>query len=361
MNNSFWKNKKVFITGHTGFKGSWLVLILKSLGAEITGYALNPISKPNFFDNLNLSKLLKKDFRKDINNFITLKNAVSKAEPDIIFHLAAQSSVLVSYKNPDETLKTNVIGTFNLLKTIRFSKSVKSAIIVTTDKVYLNDDKKINFNEDSKLGGYDIYSSSKACCEIITQSYVSSFIKKNKCRIATVRSGNCIGGGDWTEDRIIKDCVEAFIKKKNLLIRNPKATRPWQHVMEPLFGYLKLAESLSSKNGEKFIGSWNFGPNNINLNVINLAKLGKKIFNSKSKIIIDKERNNRKHEAKYLSLNSKKSLKKLNWKVYMKPQISLKLTFDWFKVFYSSKKNKKKIIDFTFKQIKNFKRIIKYY
>ncbi len=361
MTHSFWKNKKVFITGHTGFKGSWLVLILKSLGAQITGYALDPISKPNFFDDLKLSKLLKKDFRKDINNFTTLKNAVNKSKPDIIFHLAAQSSVLVSYKNPDDTLKTNIIGTFNLLKAIRLNKSVKSAVIVTTDKVYLNDDKKINFNEESKLGGYDMYSSTKACCEIITQSYVKSFIKKNKCRIATVRSGNCIGGGDWTEDRIIKDCVEAFIKKKELLIRNPKATRPWQHVMEPLYGYLKLAEKLSSKNGDKFIGSWNFGPNNVNLNVINLAKLGKRIFNSKSKITIDKKTNNKKHEAKYLSLNSKKSFKRLNWKVYMTPQISLKLTFDWFKAFYLNKNDKKKVINFTFEQIKNFKKIIRYY
>ena len=268
---------------------------------------------------------------------------------------------MVSYKDPDDTLKTNIIGTFNLLKSIKNNKSVKSVIIVTTDKVYLNDDKKINFNENSKLGGHDIYSSSKACCEIITQSFANSFIKKDKCRIATVRSGNCIGGGDWTEDRIIKDCVEAFIKKNNLLIRSPNATRPWQHVMEPLYGYLKLAEKLFSKNGVKFVGSWNFGPNNTNLNVLNLAKLGKKIFNSNSKIIIEKKINQTKHEAKYLSLDSKKSFKKLNWKVYMKPKLSLKLTFDWFKFFYSNKNDKKKVIDFTLRQVKNFKDIIKYY
>ena len=201
---------------------------------------------------------------------------------------------------------------------------------MTTDKVYLNEDKKINFNESSKLGGFDIYSSSKACCEIITESYRNSFIKNQNCRIATVRSGNCIGGGDWTEDRIVKDCVEAFIKKKNLIIRSPNATRPWQHVMEPIFGYLKLAEKLFSKNGEKYVGSWNFGPNNIDLSVLKLAQLRKKIFNSKSKIIIKKNKKKNKHEAKYLSLNSKKSLKKLNWKVYLKPEKSLKLTFDWF-------------------------------
>ena len=361
MKNNFWKNKKIFITGHTGFKGSWLVLILNSLGAKITGYALNPISKPNFFDNLRLSRFLENEYRDDINNFSKLNKAIKKSKPSIVFHLAAQSSVLVSYQNPEETIKTNIIGTFNVLKAIKSNQSIKSAIIVTTDKVYLNEDKKINFDEDSKLGGYDLYSSSKACCEIITESFRKSFFKNSTCNIATVRSGNCIGGGDWTKDRIVKDCVEAFVHNKDLLIRSPNATRPWQHVMEPICGYLKLAEKLSGKNGQKFIGSWNFGPNNINLSVLNLAKLGKKIFNSKSKIIINKNKKNIKHEAKYLSLNSKKSLRYLNWKVYMKPELSLKLTFNWFKVFYQNKKNKKKIINLTIEQFKNFKELIRYY
>lgn len=361
MKNKFWKNKKVFITGHTGFKGSWLVLILNLLGAKITGYALNPISKPNFFDNLKLSRFLENEYRDDINNFSKLNKAIKKSKPSIVFHLAAQSSVLVSYQNPENTIKTNVIGTFNVLKAIKLNQTIKSAIIVTTDKVYLNEDKKISFDEDSKLGGYDLYSSSKACCEILTESFRKSFFKKSSCNIATVRSGNCIGGGDWTKDRIVKDCVEAFVHNKNLLIRSPNATRPWQHVMEPICGYLKLAEKLSGKNGQKFLGSWNFGPNNINLSVLNLAKLGKKIFNSKSKIIINKNKKNIKHEAKYLSLNSKKSLRYLKWKVYMKPELSLKLTFNWFKVFYQNKKNRKKIIDLTREQFKNFKELIRYY
>lgn len=180
MKKSFWKGKRVFVTGHTGFKGSWLVLILNHLGAKVTGYALNPISKPNFFDNLNLTKLLEKDYRLDIKDFSKLNKAIKKSKPNIVFHLAAQSSVLVSYKNPDDTLKTNVIGTFNLLKSIKLNKSIKSAIIVTTDKVYLNEDKKINFDENSKLGGYDLYSSSKACCEIITESFKNSFIGKKE-------------------------------------------------------------------------------------------------------------------------------------------------------------------------------------
>ena len=163
----------------------------------------------------------------------------------------------------------------------------------------------------------------------------------------TVRSGNCIGGGDRTEDRIIKDCVEAFVQNKNLIIRSPNATRPWQHVVEPIHGYLKLAEKLYSKKGQNYIGSWNFGPSNVNLNVLNLAKLGKKIFNSNSKIIIDKKNKKNKHEAKYLSLNSKKSYKILKWKVYMRPEEALRLTFDWFKEFYKNHNKKEKVIKFT--------------
>ncbi len=358
MKKSFWKNKRVFITGHTGFKGSWLVLILHSLGAKVTGYALDPISRPNFFDNLKLSKFLENDYRNNIDNFSDLNKAIKKFKPNILFHLAAQSSVLVSYKNPEDTIKTNIFGTFNILKSIQLNKSIKSAIIVTTDKVYLNEDKKINFDENSKLGGHDLYSSSKACCEIVTESFRKSFINSKNCRIATVRSGNCIGGGDWTEDRIVKDCVEAFVKRKNLIIRNPNATRPWQHVIEPIYGYLKLAEKLFGIKGKNYVGSWNFGPNNINLNVLSLAKLGKRIFKSNSKIIIKKSKN-KKHEAKFLSLNSNKSFKKLNWKIHMKPEISLKLTFDWFKNFYLNKNNKEKVLQFTFQQLKNYQKLIK--
>ena len=361
MNKNFWKNKKVFITGHTGFKGSWLVLILKGLGAKITGYALNPISKPNFFDDIKLTQFLEKDYRKDIANFSELNKAIRASKPSVVVHMAAQSSVLVSYKNPEDTINTNIIGTFNVLKAIELNRSVKSAVIVTTDKVYLNDDKKVNFSENSKLGGHDIYSSSKACCEILTESFRKSFINSKNCRIATVRSGNCIGGGDWTEDRIVKDCVESFIYNKKLNIRSPKATRPWQHVIEPLHGYLKLVEKLNSKNGDNFIGSWNFGPSKINLSVLNLAKLGKKILKSKSKIVINKKIFKNKHEAKYLSLNSNKSLKKLKWKVYMSPEKSLNLTFNWFKCFYLNRKKTREIINLTLIQIKNFQKIIKYF
>ena len=351
MKNNFWKNKKVFLTGHTGFKGSWLTLILNSLGAKVYGYALNPISQPNFFDGSRLKKFLKKDFRENILNLKKLKNTINKVKPDIVFHLAAQSSVLVSYRDPVGTIKTNIIGTINLLEAARPNKSIKCMIIVTTDKVYQNLEKKIRFKENSPLGGQDIYSASKASCEILTESYLKSFylLKGAKCNIATVRSGNCIGGGDWTKDRIVKDCAEAFLENKNLFIRIPNASRPWQHVMEPLFGYLKLAEKLYFN--KKYVGSWNFGPNiKNNMKVIDVAKFGKKILNSNSKIKFTKQKY---YESKHLSLDSSKAAKYLKWKTQLKPKEAIKFAFDWYKFYY---KNKSKIIDFTFNQINNYKK-----
>ncbi len=354
MNKNFWKNKKVLITGHTGFKGSWLTLILSSYGAKIYGYALNPISKPNFFDNLNLKKYLIHDFREDILNFKKLKTVIKMIKPQIIIHLAAQSSVLESYKTPKETISVNVVGTANLLEASKTCKSVRAIVIATTDKVYLNLEKKKSFSEKDMLGGHDIYSGSKAATEIIIQSYFKSFFKKNNCNLAAVRSGNCIGGGDWTKDRIVKDCAENFIKNKNLIIRHPKATRPWQHVMEPLFGYLKLTKKLYGNS--KYCGSWNFGPRKKNnLKVIEVAKFGKKFLNSKSKIKIKKSNF---YESTNLSLNSKKAFKYLKWKTRLSAKLSLELAFEWYK-FYADKKSKLKVIDFTFKQIGFYKKILK--
>jgi CDP-glucose 4,6-dehydratase len=350
MRKNFWKNKKVFITGHTGFKGSWLTLILHSLGAKIVGYALNPITKPNFFDNLNLSKYLIKDYRQDINNFIKLNNAIKNFNPSIVFHLAAQSSVLVSYQKPRETVEANVIGTTNLLESMKKTKSIKSAIIVTTDKVYLNQEKKKKFKEESKLGGHDIYSSSKAACDIITESYIKSFFSKSSCGIAIVRSGNCIGGGDWTKDRIVKDCAESFVRNEKLTIRSPNATRPWQHVLDPLFGYLKLSQKLFNNN--RYNGAWNFGPNKKNnLKVKQLVLIGKKIFNSMSKIVLQKKNY---YESENLALDSSKAKKLLNWQTKFKDREALNMTFDWYKNFYKIR-NKKLLLKLSFNQIKNFK------
>tara|TARA_B100001057_G_C22731329_1_gene903911 strand:- start:223 stop:1290 length:1068 start_codon:yes stop_codon:yes gene_type:complete len=350
MRDKFWKNKRVFITGHTGFKGSWLTLLLHSLGAKVVGFALNPISKPSFFDDLNLGKYLVKDIRQNINDLSKLKRAIKNFQPSIVFHLAAQSSVLVSYQKPLETIYSNVVGTTNLLESIKRVKSVKSVIIVTTDKVYLNLEKKKKFKENSRLGGFDLYSSSKAACDIISQSYIKSFYSKVNCGISIVRSGNCIGGGDWTKDRIIKDCAESFAKNKRLIIRSPNATRPWQHVLDPIFGYLKLSKK--NFNSRKFNGAWNFGPNlKNNLKVKHIVLIGKKIFNSNSKIYLKKRKF---YESENLALDSSKAKKLLNWTTKVSDKKSLNMTFEWYKLFYKSK-NKNDLLNLSSNQIKFFK------
>lgn len=354
MNKKFWKNKRVLITGHTGFKGSWLTLILSNFKAKIYGYALNPITSPNFFDDAKLSQFLEEDIRANIMNYNKLSSSIKNINPDIIFHLAAQSSVLVSYLNPIDTINTNILGTINLLEATRNINSIKSLVIVTTDKVYLNLDQKKIFKEKDHLGGHDIYSASKASCEIITNSYKNSFFKNKKCNIATARSGNCIGGGDFTKDRIIKDCAEAFLDNNKLKIRNPNATRPWQHVIEPLFGYIKLAEKLYKNNF--YEGAWNFGPKNKNnLKVIDVAKYGRKFLKSNSIIEI---KNNKFYESSNLSLNSYKSLKFLNWKTKLSAKQAIKLSFSWY-AFFKTCKSSSEIIEFTFKQIKNYLKIIR--
>ena len=351
---NFWKNKNVLITGHTGFKGSWLTLLLYSFGAKVTGYAKNPISKPNFFDDLALGKFLKKDFREDITDLEKLNKVIKRIKPSVIFHLVGQSSVLQSYKDPLDTVNANVNGTVNLLQAARSCKSVKSIVLVTSDKVYLNLEEKKKFKEADKLGGYDLYSSSKAACDILADSYIKSFYKDSKCNIGIVRSGNCIGGGDWTKDRIVKDCVVSFINNKKLVLRSPKATRPWQHVLEPLFGYLTLAEKLFNIKNKNFVGAWNFGPNlKQNLTVLDLAKEGKKILNSKSKIQILKSSF---YESSNLSIDSTKSKKKLNWKLVLNAKQSIRMTFEWYDCFYN---NRGKIIEFTFNQIESYQKRLK--
>ncbi len=358
MKPNFWKNKKVLITGHTGFKGSWMTLMLKGLGAKVYGYALNPISKPNFFDGLKLKRFLEKDIRANLKDIKKFSKTLNSIKPQIVFHMAAQSSVLVSYKNPLDTIHSNVIGTVNVLQAIRECNSIKAVVIVTTDKVYLNTEQKKKFGEEDKLGGLDVYSGSKACCEILTTSYLNSFFKDKKFNLVTVRSGNCIGGGDWTKDRILKDCAESFIFNKKIVIRSPKASRPWQHVMEPIFGYLKLTEKLYFS--KKYSGSWNFGPNlKNNIKVLDVAKFGKKLLRSKSKIILTKQKF---HEANHLSLNSSKSLKYLNWKTRLKSKDALNLAFSWYEFYYQNrKKNINKIIDYTFSQINSYRKTFSKY
>jgi len=267
VNKSFWKGKRIFLTGHTGFKGSWLTRWLHILGAEVCGYALAPNTNPSLFHSAKVSKYVQSIFG-DIRDLEKLRTSMLEFQPDIVIHMAAQPLVGESYEQPVETFSINTMGTVNVLESIRSCPSVKVMINVTTDKVYENKEWVWGYRETDRLGGYDPYSSSKACSELITLSYMNSFFHPDKysvhgVAIATVRAGNVIGGGDWTKNRLIPDVISAIENKQNIIIRNPYSIRPWQHVLEALSGYLKLIEKLYI-NGVQFNGAWNFGPSKEN-------------------------------------------------------------------------------------------------
>lgn len=260
----FWKGKNVFLTGHTGFKGGWLSLWLASMGAKVAGFSLAPNTVPSFFDVAHVESLLDSSFIADIRDLAALKKAISQSQPEIVIHMAAQPLVRYSYSNPVETYATNVMGTVHVLECIRLVRSVRAAVIVTTDKCYENKEWEWGYRENEPMGGFDPYSSSKGCAELVTSAYRQSYFlpdqyKKHNVAIATARAGNVIGGGDWSADRLIPDAIKAFEDQQPLIIRNPLATRPWQHVLEPLSGYLVLAQALYQV-GANFSGAWNFGP-----------------------------------------------------------------------------------------------------
>jgi CDP-glucose 4,6-dehydratase len=326
---NFWQNKKVFITGHTGFKGAWLTQTLLLMGADITGFSLPAPTNPSLFEQLNLSKKIK-HIKGDINNRKKVISAIEKARPDIVLHLAAQSLVRYSYKNPLETFDTNVIGTLNVLEGCRRTKSIKSAVIITTDKCYLNNDSGKFFVEDDSLGGKDPYSASKAAAEIVTYSYYQSFLKDN-LPTASARAGNVIGGGDFSEDRLIPDVVRAIENKASVEIRNPKATRPWQFVLEPLSGYMLLAEKLYTQ-GHKYSGGWNFGPKPEDIKPVDevLENLKR---NLDFKIELDKSP--QPVEAKLLALDINKAQSQLAWQPQLTLPSAIDLTGQWYKEYLS--------------------------
>ena len=331
INPNFWKNKKVFVTGHTGFKGSWLCLVLKSLGAHVTGYSLKPYSHINLFDQAKIKNFINKSIIGDIRDRSKIHSAIKNSKATIIFHLAAQALVRRSYTNPIETIETNANGTLNILNAIKNIQSIKSAVLVTSDKVYDVRKNKV-FKESDLLGGIDPYSASKVCCETIFYSYVNSFFTKDRRKIlATARAGNVIGGGDYSEDRLIPDIIRSVDKNKKIIVRNPNSIRPWQHVLEPLSGYIILAEKLFNKKMKNDNQSWNFGPDLKNCKTV--SYIAKKFSNSyKVKIKIKKDnKKNLKKETGLLRLNNNKAKKTLNWHPKWSLDESIKKIIEWHK------------------------------
>jgi len=337
MDFSCFKGKKVLITGHTGFKGSWLAQWLEMLGATTYGIALKPDTQPNHYELLDLQI---QSIILDIRHFKEFKTNLNKIDPEVIFHLATQPLVRESYKQPLLTLETNVLGTANLLEAARSLKNLKAVVVVTTDKCYENKEIDYAYRETDPLGGYDPYSASKACAELVVSSFRNSFFnldeygKSHQVLIASARAGNVIGGGDWAPDRLVPDIIRAIVDKKELFIRYPHAIRPWQHVLESLQGYLCLVEKLL-KGEKSFAGAWNFGPADQHVaSVLNVVKTIQTIWPEfKYKV----QNNLEPHEAHFLKLNSQKAHLQLNWKSRWGFQEAIGKTVEWYKEFYEHK------------------------
>ena len=348
--NSFgniYKGKRILVTGHTGFKGSWLSIWLTLLSAKVIGYSSYLPSEPCNFGVCNLQNHIT-HIEDDIRDIDKLSYVFLKYKPDIVFHLAGQAITRRSYDIPQETFYTNLMGTVNVLECVRNSKSVKAAVIVTSDKSYQNVEWVWGYRENDRLGGDDPYSSSKACAEIACHSYIKSFFSRDDVpKVATARAGNVIGGGDWAVDRIVPDCVRAFSEGRELTIRSPKATRPWQHVLEPLSGYLWLGANLLQKN-EKVAGeSFNFGPSDdVNRTVEELITEFVKIWGDNKGYTSNV--NSEKKESTLLKLNCDKALYCLKWHTILSFEETVKMTAEWYKTFYGGKKD---MYDFTVNQI----------
>jgi CDP-glucose 4,6-dehydratase len=329
---NFYKNKRVFISGHTGFKGIWLTSILLNFGAKIIGLSLDDNKKKLFYEYVKYKKV--KSYFGNIENYNFLKKILYKNKPEIIFHLAAQSLVIDGYKFPLKTFRTNILGTLNILEIGKNIPKLRSIIIVTSDKCYENYNKIKSYKETDILGGVDPYSSSKAAAEIVSASYLKSFFSKSKIGLATVRAGNVIGGGDWSKNRIIPDCIRSIKTNSKLILRNPNYIRPWQHVLDPLHGYLLLAMKLFY-TPRKFSQAWNFGPSyKETKSVKSIANLIFKKSKKNIKILISKKNN---YETYSIQLNSSKARKKLNWHPKYNLKESINYTYEWYNQYLENK------------------------
>lgn len=326
-NLDFYRDKKVLVTGHTGFKGAWLCKVLKKAGAEVTGYSLNPPTSPSLFEIADIEKDINSVIG-DVRDYEKLQKVFDEAQPEIVFHLAAQPIVRDSYKEPLYTYETNVMGTANILECVRKCNSVISFLNVTTDKVYENNDLDISFTEDMKLDGYDPYSNSKSCSELVTHSYKKSFFTDDRVRISTARAGNVIGGGDFANDRIIPDCIRAAVDKKDIIVRNPYSTRPYQHVLEPLFAYLMIAKEQYLNSDKQ--GWYNVGPDDVDcFQTGKLVDTFIKYWGEGMKWV-DKF-DGGPHEAAFLKLDCSKLKKVFGWKPTWNLDKAIEKTVEWSK------------------------------
>ena len=347
--NDIYKNKRIFLTGHTGFKGSWLSLWLSKLGAKVCGYSLEPNTNPSMFKELDIENKITKSVIGNILDFGKLSKEIIDFQPDLIFHLAAQPLVRLSYSEPILTYETNVIGSLNVLEAARHCSSVKAFVNITTDKCYENKEINRGYKEDEPMGGYDMYSSSKGCVEIMSSSFRRSFLQEEGTyAMATARAGNVIGGGDWALDRLVPDCIRYINENKPIEIRNPIAVRPWQHVLEPLSGYLLLGQKLY-ESGKKYAEGFNFGPNEDS--VLKVAEVAQMVVENygRGEVVVHKKDNL--HEANLLMLNIEKANRVLGWKPTYAANEAIKETVEWYKYFYDSDKD---MYEVTMKQIEAY-------
>jgi len=354
MDSNFWKNKKVLLTGHTGFKGSWLSLWLQKLGVDLVGFSKSIPTKPSLFELADVEKNMI-SIMGDITHIERITDVVKQHNPEIIIHMAAQSLVHKSYDQPLETFSTNIMGTVNLLEAIRNTSKKCVIINVTSDKCYENQELSRGYKENDPMGGYDPYSSSKGCAELITSSFRDSFFKNSNDKdydisLASVRAGNVIGGGDWADNRIMPDIMRGILNKKIIKIRNPTAVRPWQHVLEPLRGYLELAEKLYNYKSE-YTESWNFGPDDDDVKPVSwIVNKVVEMWGEDVQVDFDDDRLDYKHETSFLRLDCSKAKSKLKWNPKIKLEEGLKLTVNWYKQYEQTKE----LREFTENQIEEY-------
>ncbi|KAF0835976.1 CDP-glucose 4,6-dehydratase [Methylovorus glucosotrophus] len=356
MTPSFWRGRKVFLTGHTGFKGGWMSLWMQSLGANLKGFSLEPPTSPSLFEIASISDGMTSDIG-DVRDLARLTHSLQTFQPEIVFHMAAQPLVRYSYKNPVETYATNLMGTVHLLEAVRHTPSVKAVVIITTDKCYENREWAWGYRENEPMGGFDPYSNSKGCAELATAAYRSSFFNPENfshhgVAIATVRAGNVIGGGDWAGDRLIPDILMAIEKGSPVTIRNPNAIRPWQHVLEPISGYMQLAERMIS-DGPTYSEAWNFGPNDNDARPVSwIVDRMVNIWGNGASWQIDNSE--QPHEATYLKLDISKAKTKLQWQ----PRINLDQALEWIIDWHKAYLDGRSMQDVTKQQIMQYQHLI---